>query len=228
MTDSATTEEETADSSIDSDEYPDERTIYHRSQYSDAELDALCTVRKESRTVLSAQVDSLRAIDDKAMRTVRTSVLLIGLGISVIQVSDISVSKDAIGIWPFGFGLLGAAFLLLSIVIGVVTYSDSRPELGVSEDHRRAVVNGEYTEREWVAFQLDEYNEWTGNMTDKIRRNAIGLNTALFTLSTGVVSLTVAAVLAAGVNPLSIAISIAVATLFTLIIFVMYYVIRYK
>lgn len=223
MADGTATEEETSDSSAEGSEHSDERTIYDWSQYSGVELDALRTVREESRTVLSAQVESLRAIDDKAMRTVRTSVLLIGLGISVIQVSDISISED-IGVWSFRFGLLGAAFLLLSIVIGVVTYSDSRPELGVSEGHRRDVVKGEYTEREWVAFQLDEYNKWTKSMKNMISLNVVGLNTALFTLTTGVVSLTGSAVLAAGIKISTILIWVCIAIVLAVLSVSIYYV----
>jgi hypothetical protein len=51
----------------------------------EVETGALEVVRKESREVLKHQIELLGDIDDKAMRTVRTSVLFIGLVISAIR-----------------------------------------------------------------------------------------------------------------------------------------------
>lgn len=153
------------------------------------ETEAMEVVRQESRNVLDEQIALLSDIDDKAMRTVRTSVLLVGLVISAIQLSDSSISVDAIGTWPFRLAAAGVTFLLVSIVAGIYTYSVSDPEFGVSADHRTDVVAGAYTEHEWLRFQLNEYDEWTESMRETNENNVVGLHVTLFSLVAGLLSL---------------------------------------
>lgn len=155
----------------------------------EVDIGALETVRTESREVLKQQIQLLGDIDDKAMRTVRTSVLFIGLVISAIQLSGNSLSVGDLGAWPFRLATAGVTFLLVSIVTGIWTYSVSDPDFGVSDDHRRDVVAGGYSEREWLLFQLTEYNEWTDSMESTNENNVVGLHTTLFSLVTGVFAL---------------------------------------
>ncbi|WP_228370975.1 hypothetical protein [Natrinema sp. J7-2] len=129
------------------------------------------------------------------MRTVRTAVLFIGLVISAIQISGNSITTEEIGTWPFRVATSGVVFLLASIVAGIWTYSVSDPSFGVSSDHRKDVVAGGYTEREWLRFQLNEYDEWTESMRKTNQTNVVGLHTTLFSLVAGVLCLLLSAVL---------------------------------
>jgi len=173
-----------------------------RSEDTDEEVStaALKIVRNESREVLSEQIRLLNDLDDKAMRSVRTSVLFIGLVISAIQISNEPPTVSTIGIWPFRLATGGVTFLILSVITGIYTYSDSDPNFGVSNDHRKDVVEGEFTEREWLLFQLDEYDEWTDSMTDINERNVVGLHTTLVSAVIGVIALLLSAIWSAGVD----------------------------
>jgi hypothetical protein len=162
------------------------------------EKESLQVVRKESREVLSERIRLLRDLDDKAMRTVRTSVIFIGLVISAIQVSDGSFSSVSTSSLSFQVGVAGVSFLILSIIIGVGTYSASEPDLGVSDGHRTDVVEGEFNEREWLLFQLGEYNEWIRNTRTMTEKNVIGLHLTLFTATAGVISLLLSVVYSMG------------------------------
>lgn len=161
----------------------------------EVEVEALEIVRKESRVVLKEQLEFLSDIDDKAMRTVRTSVLFIGLVISAIQLSGDPISIQEMGKWPFRFSTAGVTFLLASIIAGIYTYSVSDLDFGVSNGHRKDVVAGGFTEREWLIFQLSEYNQWTDSMGETNKNNVVGLHATLFSLVAGVLSLLVSGVL---------------------------------
>ncbi|MFC4408594.1 hypothetical protein [Haloarchaeobius iranensis] len=180
------------------------------------ETEALQVVRKESREVLSERIRLLKDIDDKAMRTVRTSVLFIGLVISAVQVSDGSLSDASVGTLSFQFGVGGVTLLLLSIISGVFTYSASDPDFGVSDGHRFDVIQGEYTEKEWLLFQLVEYNQWIGNMRQLNNDNVVLLHLTLFTATAGVISLLFSVVFSVGWELESLISPVIVAVLITL------------
>lgn len=55
-----------------------------------ADLEALRTAHTEARTVLDHQIELLNDSDDKAMRTVRITLLIIGLIVSIASVVDVS------------------------------------------------------------------------------------------------------------------------------------------
>lgn len=175
-------------------------SVKDRIPAEEVDTEALEIVREESREVLNEQLSLLSDIDDKAMRTVRTSVLFIGLVISAIQLSGTPIAVEEIGRWPFRLATAGVTFLLASIVAGIWTYSVSDPDFGVSSDHRKDIVAGGYTEREWLLLQLNEYDEWTDSMRDTNETNVVGLHATLFSLIAGVLSLLLSAVLTMGIS----------------------------
>lgn len=184
----------------------------------DVDKEALQTVRRESREVLTERIRLLRDLDDKAMRTVRTSVLFIGLVISAIQVSDGSFSSVSTSSPSFQIGVGGVTFLLISIILGVYTYSASEPDFGVSDGHRSDVVEGEFSEKEWLLFQLGEYNEWIRNMREMTEKNVVGLHLTLFTATTGVVALLLSVVYSAGWNYKPLLVPALIAVIFSIIV----------
>jgi hypothetical protein len=182
------------------------------------DTEALETVRKESRQVLSEQLRLLNDIDDKAMRSVRTSVILLGLVVSAVQLGNSSLSVAKLGSWSFGFGMTGVCLLLLSVVTGVQTYSVSRPAFGVSDEHRADVVEGNYSEHEWLQFQLREYDQWIDSATQMNNKNAVLLHATLSSMVLGVLSLLVSVSASVGVRPKRALVSVGIAAaLFTLV-----------
>lgn len=149
-------------------------------------IEALRTARNESRTVLDGQIDLLNDIDDKAMRSVRTAVVFVGIVISAVQVSGGVEAVPNADSWTFRFSAAGVGFLMASIVAGIYTYSVSSANFGVSDGHREDVLLG-YSEREWLIFLLNEYDEWTNEMAATNEKNSIGLHATLFSLVAGLV-----------------------------------------
>jgi hypothetical protein len=178
--------------------------------------DALQVVREESRHVLSEQIDLLKDLDDEAMRTVRTSVLVIGLVISAVQVSRGSISEVSSASISFQLGSSGIVLLLLSIFLGVYTYSVSDPEFGVGDSHRIDVVDGNYTESEWLLIQLNEYSEWAAQMRSLNEKNVTALHLTLFSSTAGVLVLLTAVVVEFdwGIKPLIYPIFISILSVF--------------
>jgi hypothetical protein len=160
-------------------------------------VEALETVRSESRHVLTEQISLLNDIDDKAMRSVRTSVLFIGLIISAIQISGGLPPISDLGLWSFRFGATGVCLLLISMAVGVYTYSVSDPPFGVSSEHRNEIVAGGYSRREWLLFQLNEYDEWIDTASAVSNRNIAWLHATLFSLVSGVFFLLASVLLSA-------------------------------
>lgn len=153
------------------------------------DTEALETVRVESRKVLSEQIRLLNDIDDKAMRSVRTAVLFIGLVVTAVQISDDPTAFAELDAWPFRLAVGGVSFLLTSVLLGIYTYSVSEPEFGVSDGHRNDVVQGGFSRHEWLVFQLNEYDEWTDSMSEVNEQNATLLHGTLVATVLGVVSL---------------------------------------
>lgn len=183
--DSEGTEEEADEdpgSSSNSDQVPNEAPAEQTA------IEALRVTRKESRTVLDKQINLLNDIDDKAMRSVRTSVIFVGIVISAIQVSGGVEEVPPADSLVFKLSAAGVGFLLISMISGIWTYSVSSANFGVSEDHRNDVLLG-YSEREWLIFVLNEYDEWIGEMEKTNTKNSVGLHTTLFSLISGLVCL---------------------------------------
>lgn len=178
---------------------------------------ALETVRSESRDVLSEQIRLLNDIDDKAMRSVRTAVLFIGLVVTAVQISEDPTAFTDLGPWPFRLAVGGVSFLLTSVLLGIYTYSVSEPEFGVSEDHRNDVVQGGFSRHEWLLFQLNEYDEWTESMSKVNQRNATLLHGTLVATVLGIGSLLVSIAWAAEITATRIVPPIVVAAVLVVV-----------
>ena len=125
----------------------------------------LRTTRDEARTVLNHQIDTLNDIDDKAMRTVR---------ITLVVVSVLFSATTLHGAGQFVNVLTGAgtACLVASILVGLVTYSSSGPESGIGPTYLTDARAGSYSEREWLVVLLAGYAEWIEDMERLNQANA--------------------------------------------------------
>lgn len=85
------------------------------------------TAHREARAVLEAQQETVADIDDKAMRTVRLTVVLLGVLVSAVELADHAFRSRLLSV--------GLALLVASLVIGVLTYSESTLYLGPNKSY---------------------------------------------------------------------------------------------
>lgn len=147
-----------------------------------SDLETLRVTREESRDVLDHQLSLLNDLDDKAMRTVRTAVLLLGI---LISAAGIAGPERLADLHPLVKWLSGTAALLLFVtsIIGTATYIASDMTFGVGRSHRAEIRSENYSEREWLFVLLDEYDKWTGEMRRTNESNARNLQAAQFLLA---------------------------------------------
>lgn len=134
-------------------------------------VEALDIARKESRHVLDQQIALLYDIDDKAMRTVRTALLLIGI---LLSAAGILGREGLSGVETVTLGILGTSILclLLVVIVGTATYSVTSVPFGVSSPYRDEVRTQGYDENEWLLEILDGYDEWTNELREENKENA--------------------------------------------------------
>lgn len=108
----------------------------------DWQSDRLRTTYREARAVLEAQNETMSAIDTKAMRTVRFNVLLIGLLLTGFQVTGSAT-------FHLTFLVIAIGAVLLSIVLGTLTFSESDLFVGPGGTYFEAVAQEELGDAEW-------------------------------------------------------------------------------
>lgn len=136
-----------------------------------SDLEALRIARLESRSVLDHRINLLNDLDDKAIRTVRLSIVILALIISVAQIGEGSALQSAHLLTQTSIVFSGG-LLVLAIFIGLGVYSHSNPILGVAAEHREEVISVGYTEREWLEYLLGEYDEWNESLVEAINTDA--------------------------------------------------------
>lgn len=125
--------------------------------------EALALAREESRAVLERKLRALDESNTKAMHTVRTAVVSLGLVISTLTLLA-GVGKDEFGtatVLATGTGIL---CLVLSIVTGVVTYITSGAPDGISQSYRDDVRSGGFDEVDWLLILLSGYDQWVNGV----------------------------------------------------------------
>jgi len=127
------------------------------------DIHSLRTTHEEARNVLDHQIDILNDIDSKATKTVRITAIILGL-----IVSAPSVIENPNGfVNPFTkWGVVG---LVLSITLGMFTYSTSSPDLGPSPNDISRLLDNKYREDEWLVILLDSYEDWI-DRTQRVNR----------------------------------------------------------
>lgn len=150
------------------DEEPEWRTNRERVAY------------EEGRRVLEAQKSDINDLDDKALRTVRITALLLGVGAAGAR----ALSPRAI---HSGVGLLSLGSFSLSLVFGVRVYSQSTEVIGPSADYlgrlRRDSVSAD-----WEQDLLVQFHGWIDENQTIVERNAYLLNVCQLFFVVGVVS----------------------------------------
>lgn len=155
--------------------------------------DSTATLRSacaESRAVLDHEIDILNDIDDKAIWTVRTAVIIVGLVVSAASIAGNQGVSPPLSVKVTAGA--GVAVLLATMGSGVLTYSISAPEPGISAQYRTAVLNEAISERAWRRELLEGYNRWIAQMQLVNEKNGFYLFLTQTLLLVGVVLLAVA------------------------------------
>ncbi|MFC7081710.1 hypothetical protein [Halorussus caseinilyticus] len=154
--------------------------------------EALENAVEESRREYDKRVETMEEIDDKAMRSVRTAVILVGLVVSGVSVGGPG-AISGFSLLPVVLGALGVVSLVVSILFGVGAYSATQYPTGIGETHRNDVITGAYSHDEWFVNMIDEYDEWSEELAEETAKNLRYLEVVQLLLSIGVVSLLVSA-----------------------------------
>lgn len=145
---------------------------------------ALEVTLAESRRTLDKQLNHLQEIDDKAMRTVRTAVIVVGFVVSALGIASPS-SVIQLQTQTLLFSASGVALLTVAAIMGVATYSVTDVPLGIGPSYREEVQVGGYTNREWTRELFTGYDRWAEELTTEIARNRDLLNVAQILLVAG-------------------------------------------
>lgn len=131
------------------------------------------TLREQRRT-FDRQIDKLREIDDKAMRTVRTAVLIIGFVVSaagvVSQLNGVDIGNTATATV-----IVGVFLLLVTVFLGLGTYTATA--------YKGRLTSGEFARLMKPFPPLDSerktlrsmYRGWTADAQQRIHGNSNAL-----------------------------------------------------
>jgi len=162
------------------------------SEPSDTEV--LRSACAESREVLDDQLAELSDIGDKALWTVRTSMIVLGIVASVASLG----STDTLGRlqgWILVVGLVGVVLLLTASVWGLGTYFVSDRVRGISPGYRSRTKNAGLDKRDWYRALLHGYDQWIAEMESMTDRYGSHLFKAQLLFLIGVSLVVAAAVL---------------------------------
>lgn len=144
------------------------------------------TTYEEARAVLESQQTILVDIDEKAMRTVRTTVLLIGAIASTVKIANVSLH--------IGFATLSAEFLFASLAFGLVTYDETNPYLGPNRRYIDQLAANEF-KNTWETDLVETFGYWIEQNADEIDFNSLLLRITQGFLFFGIAFLSLALVL---------------------------------
>lgn len=160
----------------------DETDHPHRPDPEDYDLEALRFICEESRNVIDHQINDLNDIDDKALRTVRITMVVVGFVVAAAQIENAEPIFNPVT-------TLGSIFLLLSIISGVVTYSASNLDLGPGPSYLSDVIQQANSERKERIEATQSYAYWMYKNEDVVRKNGWYLIITQFLLVVGMVFL---------------------------------------
>ena len=137
----------------------DERTGigFEFSVPSERDPETLRITLEEARSTLADQQQSLADMDEKAMRTVRVSVLTLGILLTATTLPWVARVWNVITV-------AGTVLLTVSILVGILTYSISRVEHGLGAAFFREIRENPYAVEEWLELILAASEEMCSRM----------------------------------------------------------------
>lgn len=149
---------------------------------SNSNVETARTVHKEARNVLDHQITLLDDIDDKAARTVRITIVLVGAILGAASLEDstgFSLGSNYI-MW-------GTAYLIFSIALGMKTYNVSEPFLGPNSRDLRSLLSETSDEEDMLTFLInDGYTTWISETEFLNRVNGWYLDLTQWSLVIGI------------------------------------------
>ncbi|WP_440767485.1 hypothetical protein [Natronorubrum sp. DTA7] len=134
---------------------------------------------QEVRAVIDAQNGTMADIDDKAVRTVRFTAVLIGLLVTALQYAPEMFQQE----------LFAAAIiaLVISALVGIITYNESNLYVGPRGTYIEALTDNDFDGESWEEDLLETYAGMISENRDDIRWNALLLGVSLGTLTGGII-----------------------------------------
>ena len=133
---------------------------------------------QEARTVIDHQIDTLSDIDDKALRTVRLTVVLVGVLATAIELNVVQNLDDTLLV-------VGGGMLFLSMLIGMTTYGESDLYLGPNKSYINTLADSDFDDETWDEDLLTTMGEWIEDNYNEISWNARLLTYTQAALLTG-------------------------------------------
>lgn len=145
------------------------------------DLDALRLTHEEARALLDQQIETANDVDDKAAKTSRLAVLLLGL---LFTAGTFFARTDAFDAAPYfnAITAVGAFLLVLSFVFAVATYTTTQMESGVGPTDLHRLVRDRYSEEEWLILLLRSEAAWIEANERRLYTNGTLLTTSHVTL----------------------------------------------
>jgi len=164
---------------------PDDNTI-------NSDVEILLT---ESRRSVDRKLDKLREIDEKAVRSVRVSLVVVGFLVASAGILN-GNNSPSVSAASWAYASIGVFSLSVSTVAGVGTIAASDFKTSLSEEERKRVRDDFHSEDGIPAVVLTEINtEWGAILDEELRRNIGYLGVTLGTLLTGMLFLLAAGLL---------------------------------
>lgn len=125
----------------------------------DHDLESLRLAQSEARAVLDHQIQTISDVDDKAAKTFRLDVILLGLLVTaasfVAQVNSVELSP-----YVNVFTVSAVVALIVSFLCAVLTYTGTETETGMDPSGIDRLISNRYSEKEWLVLLLRSEAEW--------------------------------------------------------------------
>ncbi len=145
---------------------------YHASWYRNG------TIRKEAHRTVEGQIEWIREIDSKAMRTLRFNTILLGLIVPAFSFAVKYGVVDSISAFYTIHTKVGIISLVASTAFAGVTYTSSSIEAGISSKDIRTAHKRELVDKEVHDTVINSYKNWIES-----NRETIFWNTILVTIT---------------------------------------------
>jgi hypothetical protein len=139
-------------------------------------------VYEQGKRVLDAQKEDINQLDDKALRTVRITALIIGVGATGLRVIEPETGPYSINETT---AVLGLSFLFLSLCLGILTYTESSEIIGPTAEYLDSMRDGRRG-TEWEIDFLIQLPGWVSRNQERVERNALLFSFCQLTLILGV------------------------------------------
>lgn len=135
---------------------------------------------REARAVLESQRETLADMDTKAVRTVRITVIFLGVLLSAWRIET--------ALFDPLFAGMGGVALVGSLAAGTFTYNELDLYLGPNRTYVERLADGQYDGDDWERDLLCNFGGWIAESAAEIRFNSRLLSVTQTLFVVGVVA----------------------------------------